>query len=44
MKIKIRKPAIKDLKKLPNNIQNRIHNGILTLENFPDISNWKKTN
>jgi len=42
MKINIRKSAIKDLKKIDNKIKNRIHSGILTLENFPDVANCKK--
>ncbi len=42
MKIKIRKSAIKDLRKLDHEARNRLHNKILDLSNFPDVSNIKK--
>ena len=42
MKIEIRKSAIKDLKKISNPFKSNIHNKILELKNFPDITNIKK--
>ena len=42
MKIEIRKSAIKDLKKISNPFKSNIHNKILELINFPDITNIKK--
>ncbi|OQX22748.1 MAG: plasmid stabilization protein [Desulfobacteraceae bacterium IS3] len=42
MKINIRESAVKDLKKIGGTDKKRIHNKILELENFPDVSNLKK--
>lgn len=42
MKIEIRSSAIKDLKKVNNPLKTNIHNKILELKNFPNISNIKK--
>lgn len=42
MKIKIRKSAIKDLKRIPVSEKVKIHSKILELEKFPDIPNIKK--
>ncbi len=42
MQISIRPSAIKDLKKIDNAQKKRLHQKILELENFPDVSNWKQ--
>ncbi|MDD2600596.1 MAG: type II toxin-antitoxin system RelE/ParE family toxin [Kiritimatiellae bacterium] len=42
MKIKIRKSAIKDLKKIDHEARDRLHEKIHSLANFPDIPNIKK--
>ena len=42
MKINIRKSAIKDLKKIDSKDKRKIHEKILNLSEFPDISNIKK--
>lgn len=42
MKISIRKSAIKNLRKVDKKAKERIHNKILKLKNFPNISNIKK--
>ncbi len=42
MKIKIRKSAIKDLKKLDPDVRNRLHDKIESLAKFPEISNIKR--
>jgi mRNA interferase RelE/StbE len=42
MKIKIRKSAIKDLKKIDHEVRDRLHEKIHSLANFPDIPNIKK--
>ncbi len=42
MNIEIRRSAIKDLKKLDHKIRAKIHSKILTLKNFPNITNIKK--
>lgn len=42
MKIEIRKPAIKDLKKIAMDDRDFIHKKILELEKFPDVQNVKK--
>jgi len=42
MKINIRKSAVKDLRKIEKKTKEQIHNKILKLTNFPDISNIKK--
>ena len=42
MKINIRKSAIKDLRKIDKKTKERIHEKILKLKDFPDISNIKK--
>ena len=42
MKIKIRKSAIKDLKKIDHEIRDRLHDKILSLVGFPNVSNIKK--
>lgn len=42
MKIEIRKPAIKDLKKIALDDRDLIHKKILELEKFPDVQNVKK--
>lgn len=42
MKINIRKSAIKDLRKLDHEAKSRLHNKIIELSNFPDVSNIKK--
>ena len=42
VKIKIRKSAIKDLKKLSPDQKKKIHSKILSLKGFPDVTNIKK--
>ena len=42
MKIEIRKSAIKDLKNISEPYKTNIHKKILSLKNFPDVSNIKK--
>ena len=42
MKIEIRKSAIKDLKKIDAKDKKKIHDKILGLAKFPDVSNIKK--
>lgn len=42
MKIRIRKSAIKDLKRISPEYKKIIHSKILTLKNFPDATNVKK--
>ena len=42
MKIEIRKSAIKDLKQISEPFKSKIHNKILELKNFPNVSNVKK--
>ena len=42
MKINIRKNAINDLKRISGTDKERIHNKILELENFPNVSNLKR--
>lgn len=42
MKIYLRKSAIKDLKRINEPFKSNIHNKILELKNFPDVSNMKK--
>jgi len=41
MKIKIRKSAIKDLKKIDHEVRDRLHDKIQSLIKFPEISNIK---
>ncbi len=42
MKIRIRKSAIKDLERISPEQKKKIHAKILTLRNFPDVTNIKK--
>ncbi|MDA3926519.1 MAG: type II toxin-antitoxin system RelE/ParE family toxin [Kiritimatiellae bacterium] len=42
MKIKIRKSAIKDLRKIDHEVKDRLHDKIESLAKFPDVSNIKK--
>lgn len=42
MKLKIRKSAIKDLKKIDQEVRKRLHDKIQDLADFPDVSNVKK--
>ena len=42
MKIRIRKSAIKDLKKIDKAQKQKIHSKILALKDFPEVSNVKK--
>jgi len=42
MEIKIRKTAIKDLKKISPEQKQKIHEKILTLKDFPEVTNIKK--
>lgn len=42
MKLKIRKSAIKDLKKIDYQTRSRIHGKIQDLANYPDVTNIKK--
>ena len=42
MKIRIRKSAIKDLKRISPEHKKKIHLKILTLKDFPEVTNVKK--
>ena len=42
MKLKIRKSAIKDLKKIDHEVRKRLHVKIQELADFPEVSNVKK--
>ena len=42
MKIRIRKSAIKDLKRISPEYKKKIHLKILSLKNFPEVTNIKK--
>jgi mRNA interferase RelE/StbE len=42
MQIRIRKSAIKDLKRISPEHKQKIHSKILSLKNFPEVSNIKK--
>ena len=42
MKIEIRKSAIKDLKHISELFKTKIHNQLLTLKDFPNLTNIKK--
>ncbi len=42
MKLKIRKSAIKDLKKIDHEVRKRLHVKIQNLADFPEVSNVKK--
>lgn len=42
MRIEIRKSAIKDLQKINEPFKSKLHEKIISLKNFPDISNIKK--
>ena len=42
MKIRIRKSAIKDLKKIDQSHKQKIHSKILSLKDFPEVSNVKR--
>ncbi|MBW6534868.1 MAG: type II toxin-antitoxin system RelE/ParE family toxin [Mariniphaga sp.] len=42
MNIRIRKSAIKDLRRITPDQKRKIHQKILTLKNFPNVSNVKK--
>lgn len=42
MRIEIRKSAIKDLQKINEPFKSKLHEKIITLKNFPDVSNIKK--
>ncbi|MBD3823838.1 MAG: type II toxin-antitoxin system RelE/ParE family toxin [Epsilonproteobacteria bacterium] len=42
MKIEIRKSAIKDLKAIHEPFKSKLHDKILELKNFPNLSNIKK--
>lgn len=42
MQIRIRKSAIKDLKKIDNPVIDKINRKIKELENFPDVTNIKR--
>jgi len=42
MKINIRKSAIRDLRKIGGKDKERIHNKILGLKSFPNVSNVKR--
>ncbi len=42
MKLKIRKSAIKDLKKIDHVVRKRLHVKIQNLADFPEVSNVKK--
>ena len=42
MKIKIRKSAIKDLRRIDHEVRDRLHDKIKSLTNFPNVSNIKK--
>lgn len=42
MRIEIRKSAIKDLQKINEPFKSKLHEKIISLKNFPDVSNIKK--
>jgi mRNA interferase RelE/StbE len=42
MKIEIRKSAVKDLKHISNPFKSKIHEKILELQYFPNVTNIKK--
>lgn len=42
MHIEIRKSAIKDFQKINEPFKSKLHEKIISLKNFPDISNIKK--
>ncbi len=42
MQIEIRKSAIKDLNSIDEPFKTKLHNKILELQNFPNLSNIKK--
>ncbi|EEZ79780.1 MAG: hypothetical protein Sup05_0538 [uncultured Candidatus Thioglobus sp.] len=42
MRINLRKSAVKDLRKINHKTKEQVHNKILELEKFPNISNVKK--
>ena len=42
MEIRLRKSAVKDLKKIDVSMRKKLHEKILYLKNFPDITNIKK--
>ena len=42
MQIEIRKSAIKDLSSISEPFKTKLHNKILELQNFPNLSNIKK--
>lgn len=42
MKIKIRKSAVKDLKRIDPEHKKKIHTKILALKDFPEVTNIKK--
>lgn len=42
MRIEIRKSAIKDLQKINEPFKSKLHEKIILLKNFPDVSNIKK--
>lgn len=42
MQINIRRTAIKDLKKIDKQAKQRIHDKIMELQQFPNVSNIKK--
>ena len=42
MRIEIRKSAIKDLQKINEPFKSKLHEKIIALKNFPDVSNIKK--
>jgi len=42
MRLELRKSAIKDLKQINEPYKSKIHNKILELRNFPNLSNIKK--
>lgn len=42
MKIRLRKSAVKDLKRINPKQKDKIHSKILKLQNFPKVTNLKK--
>ncbi|PHM17016.1 MAG: plasmid stabilization protein [Sulfuricurvum sp. PD_MW2] len=42
MRIEIRKSAIKDLQKINEPFKRKLHEKIISLKNFPDVSNIKR--
>ncbi|MBN2649427.1 MAG: type II toxin-antitoxin system RelE/ParE family toxin [Prolixibacteraceae bacterium] len=42
MEIRIRNSAIKDLKRISPDLRNKIHTKIISLKDFPDVTNVKK--